>query len=382
MELLSTQTLHLLAEPVKAPCVSIFLPVERGSYDQRAARLELKNLIATARASVRGTLKPEETDALLAPAESLLAHGVQWSDLHHGIAFFLAPEKSLVVHLPSTVEPVVMIGDHFDVLPLLPLLQPDIEFHVLAVSRNDVKLYRGSRHMFEKMQVAGLPDNIDDDLWYEERSNALVSHGGPRLGNSGQPTSVVHGGESWRDERKDMFERFAQHLDNALEPAIFGTGAPLVLAAVEREAAFFRGVSRHPHLLEAGLIGNPDEASPTELHSRAWRLVLDEVAARHQAEVLSRFAGLAHTGRSSVDATVIYDAAGTGRIDTLLIPERDIRVSDVGPRLAGGVDNFVNDVVLQTLVHGGKVEVVPPISLAEGVTAAAIFRWPQTEAEI
>ena len=55
---LSSQTLHQLAEPVTAPCVSIFLPIERGSYDQRAARLELKNLLATARASVRQTLKP------------------------------------------------------------------------------------------------------------------------------------------------------------------------------------------------------------------------------------------------------------------------------------------------------------------------------------
>lgn len=379
MDMLSTKTLSVLAERTGAPCVSLFLPVGRGSYDQRSAKLELKDLVSMARTGVREMLRPHEADALFARAEALLTNDAEWSDLARGMGFFLAPNVSHIVLLPATVEPVAMIGDRFDVLPLVPLLQPDIAFHVLVLSRNHVKVYRGTRYTFKEADVPGLPRNLDDDLWYEEHSNALISHGGPRMGSSRQPTSVVHGGESWRDERKEMFERFAQHVDDALEPAIFTSGAPLVIAAAEREASFFRSASRHPKLLNGALLGNPDDISTTELHDRAWQIVHDEVILRHRSEVLARFHELAHAHRSSIDATKVYEAAYSGRIDTVLIPETNSQAPRYSPHLAGGVDNFVNDIVLQTLSHGGLVEVVPAAGLGEGVSVAAIFRWADYE---
>jgi Bacterial archaeo-eukaryotic release factor family 3 len=377
MNTLSSTLLLQLAEPVKAPCVSIFVPVARGSYDERAARLDLKNLVATARTNIREVLRPHETDDLLAPAEEMLMDAANWSDLDHGLAFFLSPDKAVTVRLPETVEPIVMVGDHFDVLPLLPMLQPDFEYHVLALSRNEVKVFHGARHSFEQMHIAGLPKSLDDDLWYEEHSNALVSHGGPRMGSSRQPTSIVHGGESWRDERKEMFERFAQHLEVVLEPVLRGDG-PLVLAATERDISAFKDAADHIKVLEHALVGNPEEISETDLHRDTWDMVASELDPGAKDRLIDRFNALAGTHRSSIDATEIYEAASTGRVETLLVPELTSNRPDALPRQAGGVDNFVNTVVLETLRHDGEVEVVPARSLAEGVTAAAIFRWPES----
>ena len=361
MDSLSTTTLQFLAEETETPCVSIFLPLKRGAYDQKAARLELKNLVATARTTVSTRLRPLQTDALLAPAEELLGGTADWTHLgqgSHGLGFFLSPNRSTVVQLPVAVEPLVMVGERFDVVPLLPIVKPDHEFHVLAMSRNSVKLFLGSRHTFQEMHIDDLPENLDDALWYERHQNILISA---------------------KDERKELFDRFALHLDRVLAPAIFTSGLPLVLAAVEREVSSFRASSKHPHLLHHALIGNPDELALADLHDRSWELVKADLATAELERLVGRFASLVGTTRRSDDANEIFDAASAGRIDTLLIPQSNGGAPGSGPRVAGGVDDFVNSVAIETLRHKGNVEFVPSASLLEGATVAAIFRWSETE---
>ena len=72
METLTFSTLQTLLDPPGRPCVSIVVPVAHGAYDQHEARLDLKNLVATARRDVHSQLRPHQTNALLAPVEELL----------------------------------------------------------------------------------------------------------------------------------------------------------------------------------------------------------------------------------------------------------------------------------------------------------------------
>jgi hypothetical protein len=378
---LTPEALGLLTEEVEPPCVSMFVPLPRGAYDQRAARLELKNLVAKARVSVSEHLRPHQTADLLAPVEEVFDDSFDWSTLKSGFALFLSPTKSMRVNLPDPVEPLMMIGNRFDLLPLLPMIIPDYQFHVLALSRNQVKVFEGRRHSFAEMHIPDLPDNLEDDLWYERHENLLTSHGGPRIGSSRQPTSVIHGGQAWQDDRKEMFNRFAQHLDRALEPVLFATGAPLVIAAVERDASAYRTMSRHPHLCDESVLGNAEEIDEHELHTRAWEIVRRELEPHDQTRLVDRFAELAGTSRSSVHETEVFDAASQGRVETLLLPRPDVPWTGVGLRLAGGVDDFVNTTVVQTIKHGGQVQLVPKRALPDGVTAAAVFRWAEVSIE-
>jgi Bacterial archaeo-eukaryotic release factor family 3 len=374
---LTPEVLLLLAEEVEPPCVSMFVPLPRGAYDQRAARLDLKNLVANARASVSEHLRPHQTTELLAPVEEIFDESFDWSTLKSGFALFLSPTKSMRVYLPDPVEPLVMIGKRFDLLPLLPMMIPDYRFHVLSLSRNQVNVFEGRRHSFEEMHIPDLPRSVDDELWYEHHENALTSHGGPRLGSSRQPTAVIHGGQAWQDERKEMFNRFAQHLDRVLEPVLFATGAPLVIAAVEREVSAYRSVSRHPHLCEEAVLGNAEELDEHELHKRAWEIVRSELEPHDQTRLIDHFGELTGTPRVSVQESTVFDAASHGRVETLLLPQPSEPWTGEGLRFAGGVDDFVNTTVIQTIKHGGQVQLVPKTALPEGVTAGAIFRWAE-----
>jgi hypothetical protein len=374
---LNPEVLKLLTEEVEPPCVSMFVPLPRGAYDQRAARLDLKNLVAKARVSVSEQLRPHETTELLAPVEEVFDESFDWSTLKSGFALFLSPTRSMRVYLPDPVEPLVMIGQRFDLLPLLPMTIPDYRFHVLSLSRNQVKVFEGWRHNFEEMDIPDLPGSLEDDLWYERHENLLTSHGGPRVGSSRQPTAVIHGGQSWQDERKDMFNRFAQHLDRLLEPVLFAAGAPLVIAAVERDASAYRSMSRHPDICGEAVVGNAEELDEHELHKRAWEIVRRKLEPQDQTRLVDHFAELAGTPRSSVHESDVFDAASQGRVETLLLPQPIKPWTGVGLRIAGGVDDFVNTTVMQTIKHGGQVQLVPKSALPDGVTAAAIFRWAE-----
>lgn len=364
METLSLATLHTLLDPAQPPCVSIVVPAARGTYDQRQGRLDLKNLVAQARGEVARQLRPHQTDALLAPAEKLLDDGSPWPHGGGGIGFYLAPGHSTVVHVPSVLAPRVMVGERFDVVPLLPVLMPDAEFHVLAMSRKHLKLYRATKHSIEEVHLADLPKSLEDALWYERHD---------RVGT----TPVGYGGPSSPDERKDMYPRYFQHIDRVLEPALFASGAPLVLAAVEREVSGYRAVSRHPRLSKQVIVGNPELLTASALHERAWEAVQADLQHGHD-NVLDRFNELTGTTQRSVDVNEILAAASVGRVETLLLPTTIGSGPHPQPFFAGVADDLVNHAAVDTLTHRGHVVEVPPSALPEGAAMAVIFRWGES----
>jgi Bacterial archaeo-eukaryotic release factor family 3 len=377
METLSSEIIRQLTDEVGPPCVSIMVPMERGVFDQPTARIDLKNLVAKARATIGSRLSKHDTQLLFASADELLQDDAKLADLDCGFALFLSPSTSIHVRLPEATEPLVMVGERFDILPLLSMVTPDYDYFVLTLSRNLAKVCKGTRHTFTALDIPDMPENLDDALWYEEHENVLISHGGPRMGASRQPTPTLHGGQAWQDERKEMFNRYVQHLDRAMEPLLFANGDPLVLAAVERDASAFANLSRHPNILKQFLHGNPEELAPSKLHSLTWQLVRDAFEGPEQQRFIDRFNELAATAGSSIESTEIFEAATSGRVDTVLIPTKDSRWKHVEPRATGGVDDFVNSVVIETLRHGGEAHFVAPRSLPDGVAIAAIFRWSQ-----
>lgn len=375
METLTFSTLRTLLDPPGRPCVSIVVPVAHGAYDQHEARLDLKNLVATARRDVHSQLRPHQTNALLAPAEELLDEASPWPHVGGSIGLFLAPGRSVIFHIPMVVPPRVMVGERFEIAPLLPVVLPDCEFHVLALSRNELKLFRATRYTMEQLHLHDLPKSLIDALWYEHHENELTSHGGMRKGNSSQSAGVLHGGPAWPDERREMYSRYFQHIDRVLEPELFAAGAPMVLAAVEREISGYRTISHHPRLCAHAVVGNPEDLSETELHAAAWEVVLSELRADRRSS-LDRFDSLTGSPRHCVDVNEILDAATSGRVDSLFVPET-VGEQQSEPFVAGDADQLVNLAVIGTLAHRGEVVLVPPSSLPDGASMAAVLRWSE-----
>ncbi len=358
MDPLSFDTIGLLAQRIPGPCISIFVPLQRGKVDEAAARLELKNLASFARTSIEDQMRRPDVDELLAPAEALLTSASDWSGLEHGFGLFLSPSKSISVRLPVAPEPLVMIGDRFNLLPILPMVSPDYEFHLLALSRNEIKVYRGSRYSFEVLDVPDLPDSLEDALWYERHQNIQISA---------------------KDELKEYFDRFSLVLDRILLPALGPAGIPLILAGVEREVSSFREASQHPNIMQEMLTGNPFEIPLPSLPLRGWDIGRNKLESKEKTILMNRFEELVHTPRRSTDESEIFDAAKEGRVDTLLLPFPS-QIQNV-PREVGGVDGFLNTVASETLTNGGTIRCVPAAVLPSDTVAAAIFRWASSDPE-
>ncbi len=373
--MLSLTTIERLLSAQTWPCVSIVVPLEKGKWDERQARLELKNMVAHARDVLSAKRHSLETDALLAPAEAFLEPTANWSSFVEGLGLFLSPDVSVAIQLRAPAGPLVTVADRFDVLPLLPQVIPDFGFSVLTLSQQHVKLFRGTRYTFEQVHHPDLPDGLEDALWFENHESNLVTRGGPRQGSGPRAASVVHGGQTWTDEKRDMFERYVKLVDTVVEPIVRDTSDLLVLAAVEREVASYRAAS-HAILASGAVLGNPDRLNNHELHHQAWAIVSSELQEARQRRLLERFGDATGTNARSVDSDEIVDAAAAGRIETLLLPAVDVQPhSEV--RIGGGVEMFVNEVVCNTLANAGAIVYVPASALPNETAVAALFRWEQ-----
>jgi hypothetical protein len=73
-------------------------------------------------------------------------------------------------------------------------------------------------------------------------------------------------------------------VDRGVRPVLVGLGLPLILACAEPLDSIYRSVNSYPDLAEAGIPGNPETASASELAGAA-RGILDELYAAELNEV-------------------------------------------------------------------------------------------------
>src|SRR4029078_13335873 len=82
--------------------------------------------------------------------------------------------------------------------------------------------------------------------------------------------------------QKLLLRQYARKVDHALRGVLTGLEIPLILAATEPLDSIYRSLNSYPHLVDAGIAGNPENATDAEL-AEAARSVLDDVYARELA---------------------------------------------------------------------------------------------------
>ncbi len=157
--------------------------------------------------------------------------------------------------------------------------------------------------------------------------------------------------------------QYAHKVDQALRHVLTGLELPLILAATEPIAAIYRSLCTYPHLVEATLPGNPEEASDEQLAAAA-RTVLDDLYARQLDELRASFELEASRERARGDVATVARAATFGAVATAIV--------DIDAKLPGTVDEatgvvtrddaddarsygVVDEIARRVLQHGGRV---------------------------
>jgi hypothetical protein len=349
------------------PCISIYLATSPITQEAQASRIELKNLAAAATEQIEGEGAERRTVAeLREPLDELVEDDDFWTEQARSLAVFASPAGLRTFRLPNRLTSAVEVADRFYVKPLLRATTFPQAAFVLALAAGSVRLVEiaGEGPPFT-VDVPGLP------------TDAASAAGKASIADR-SPSRRIHGSEG----QKVRLRQFARKVDHALRGVLTGLELPLILASTEPLDAIYRSLNSYPHLVAAGIGGNPDHTTDEELAAAA-RKVLDNVYAGQLAEIRSRFEQRFADDRGSTDVATVARAATYGAVDTLLV--------DIDEKVPGRLDEesgavtfssddagsygVVDEIARRVLLSGGRVLAVRGPDVPGGGALAATLRY-------
>lgn len=385
MAFFTRNQLRELIETRSSECVSIYLPTHRAAPDSHENPIRFSNLLGQAEHQLRDAgLKSATVKALLEPAAALKGDTHFWTHQRDGLAVFVAEDFFRTFRLPRSFREKAAVDDHFHVAPLLPALQNNGRFHVLAVSQKSCRLFSGDRDQFEELVVESLPDDLKSALgWSRERQLNLHSMQHRPHHRSGDDTAMYHGHDDETKHQADLAAYFRK-VDAALKKALNGDDAPVVFAGVESSFPAYCDVSSLKQLVDTPLTGNPDDLSEQELHRKAWAIV-EPLFLASQQERLDAYRGREVHGTATDDLPTILSAARDGLVETLLVRAGASQWGTFSDESGSTIQNNVQQdgdvdlidlATLRTLSTGGEVLVFETDELPNECAVAALLRAP------
>lgn len=365
--MLSKEELRFLFEKRNGSCVSIFLPTRRAGpvSEMEEGRIQLKDLLRDAEARLAAAgLRKTEARELLAPARQLAERSQFWRHQSEGLAFFLSRGFLRYFQVPRKFHALTVVDDRFDITPLLPLWTSEDPYYLLALSRNRVRCFEGTRDGIDELEVTGLPQNLKEVLGYG-------------VDQSCRPKQLLKAGLL-----KDELLYFRQ-IDEALREPLKNQHVPLVLAGVDDALLLYRQSNTYSDLLEEGISGNTDRLSADELHAKALKIVRAYYD-QEKARAIVQYKERANAARTCKELHQVLPAAYQGRVYYLFVPadvqkwgsfnpEQNVLTLHENPEI--GDHNLMNLVVVQTILNGGKVIVLDSPQMPDGSSVAALLRY-------
>jgi hypothetical protein len=311
--MLAVEDLKNLAT-VKGPCLTILEPVRDPvlQVTKPATRIVAAVQEADKLLALQG-LTAEDRENLLAPIRKF-ATNTDWVGRSGSVAVFRAPGFTQATFWPDTIEPLVTVGEAFQVLPLIAGMAAERNYWVLALSINHIHLFRGAGVTFNEVELPGdLPRSLADFTGLDKPDHDLEGRSakGP---SSGAGFGVRFGTTSIPESEAAHLHDYFRTINRALLPVFAGhPDFPLIIAAVPRELALYRTVNTYPALVEDGIHGNADALGPERLHKEALALVAAHGLRRAEASARDLDAA---AGRKLLltDCAAIAKAAGQGQV--------------------------------------------------------------------
>ena len=359
------------------------MPTHRAGRETRQNPIRLKNLLREAETQLLGEgLRSSEAEALLAPMESLLRDAHFWRHQSDGLATFSSVELFRRYRLPLAFDELVVVSRRFHVKPLLPLLTGDGRFYVLALSQNEVRFLESTRYSVREVELKGVPQGLAEALRYDDKEQQLQFHTPTPVGR-GEQAAVFHGQGVGADDAKTDILRYFRQIDRGLSALLKDERAPLVLAGVHYLLPIYKEANKYAHLVDEGVLGNPEGVSAEELHDHAWAIVEPHfLKAREEAYL--RYEQLAGTEQASNKLAKVVTGAYQGRIEELFVAVgiQQWGIFDSGAHRVHhhreaepGDEDLLDFAAVHTLLHGGTVYAVAPDQVPDNTFIAAVFRY-------
>lgn len=367
------------------PAVSIFLPTHRAGNEIQQDPIRLKNLLARAEEKLLGGgMKASETREFLAPAHALVDDEAFWRQGSDGLALFVARGATLRRYrLPIPFRETLVVGERFHLKPLLPALDSDHRFYVLAVSLGSVRLVRATEHNASELPLPGVPRSLDEVLRYDEPEQKLERRTRSPNASGTERGALFHTQGAGYDDRKEDIRRFLTAVDRGLRRLLNNETAPLVVAGIDYLLPIYREVNTYGNLTAGADIGNHEMMKANELRQAGWPYVRKAVDERRAAD-LARFHDLQGTGRVSGEPREVIQSAHYGRVDTLFLDESaqqwgrldaQAGLVELHDTPQDGDEDLFDRAAIRTFESKGTVHLLSVGQVPGGNPIAAIYRY-------
>lgn len=385
MDILNPADLRSLIAQQEKWCVSMYMPTHRVGREQQQNPIRLKNLLAQAETKLLASgLRRPEVQSLMGPAEELLWNKDFWQHQGDGLAILLTNDFIRVYRLPVEFDELLIISNSFHIKPLIPCLGRGIQFYILAVSQNNVRLFQGTADTVDEIGL-NFPTNMEDTLWMDNPERYLNMHSGSISTGEGQGGSGIFHGHGIEEEDKKNILRFFQSVNEGLNGLLENKNIPMVLAGVEYLLPIYREASSYQNLLKDEIPGNPDRENFKELHEKAWKIMrpIFEESQKKAFEKYEQFQGQ-QNGLATADLKAAIRAAKFGQVESLFVPlglqkwgryDAETDKMTLAPEPSPENEDLLDLAATETILNSGQVFAVPPEQMPGNVEVAAILRY-------
>lgn len=343
------------------PCITIVMdlpnPVGLEARLKNALRMVQREL------AERGVEEAEQR-RLLAPIDEVIGQigsGGIWAN---AVVLLRSPDLFQHYFLYGQFQERIVVGDRFQVAPLLSALTHEQRFHLLALSRHNTRLLECTPHSVDEVSLGGFAPR-DMRTWLNTRQPDHMldnrSVAGPSIGNM---KGVMFGMSSDRDREDLYLSHFFGDVDRGVRSLLRNHAGPLILAGVDYEVASYRRVNGYSYVLDRAVQGSPDGIPDRELHRRAREIVMSNPSAE-----LSKALAMPERmdpSRMAIDPVEIFSAATEGRVSDLFLCDT----------LSGdGIAELMNTAALETLKNGGRAFTLRREEMPVAADAAAVLRF-------
>lgn len=369
MELLTQELIQELLSADQSPCLSLYMQTHRRHPENLQDIILYKNLVNQMEESLMQKYSAAEVQKHLEPLRALAIDNTIWDHALDGLAVFSAEGLFKVVGLHKSVEDLAMVADSFHTKPLRQYLQSLDHFHVLGLTLSDVRLFEGTHHSLNEVDLtADTPKTIiealDDDL--SEKNTKIASY-------VKKMETEKDNERYFRSVGKAIYEQYSKPL-----------GWPLILAALPEHHNLFQQVNKNPLLLSKGISINPSSVSLEKLAEMAWEIMEPEY--NQSLDLLvSKFEQARANGKGSDNYKEVAVAAVEGRVDTLIVEADRIIPVRITNLVTGNtqkkdltnpkVDDLLDDLGELVIKMGGHVMVLPTNKMPSETGVAGIFRY-------
>jgi hypothetical protein len=326
-------------------------------------------------------LSDNEKQDLFAPVYELIEDYKFWQHQSDGLAIFLNHDEFHYYTLPVYFEEFSYVSDHFYLKPLMPYMNDNAQFYLLALSLKGARLFEGFAHQIDEIEMDDLfPATFKDSVGYDYEEKNLQFH----TGQSRNDKAMYHGHGKGKEDEKTEILKFFRDINKGLMEVLHDKNAPLVLAAVDFLVPLYRKVNEYKYLKDEFIPGNPEHEDITLLHEKA-RDILREYFNRNRKEKIAAFEKALSETKASYKEVEIVPAAINRRVDTLFVRNRE--------DMWGIFDNEQNKVLLRdekseqnvcllnlatvhTILNGGDVFLLDAEEMPEPASKLnAIYRF-------